>query len=72
MMENIRGLTADEVIKRRLQYGINVIPESWYGFLKLVLRQLKGIFNLLLMVAAIIAFIFGEPVDGFFILFLFY
>ena len=68
-MNNLTGLSAAEVIKRRAVHGLNVLPESRFSLLKLIWRQLKGIFNLLLLAAAVVTFILGEPIDASFIIF---
>ena len=47
------GLSRYEVIKRKQQYGKNILPSSPYSFLTLLARQLKGIFNLLLFAAVV-------------------
>ncbi len=67
-MKDIQGLTSTGVAERRARYGANALPEARYGLLKLILRQFRGIFNLLLLAAAV-TFALGEPVDGSFILF---
>lgn len=63
------GLSRLEVVKRKQQYGKNILPTKEYSFLTLLGRQLKGIFNILLFVAVIVTFALGEPVDASFILF---
>ncbi len=68
-MTKIQGLTSTEVAERRTRYGANALPEARYGLLKLILRQFRGIFNLLLLAAAAVTFALGEPIDGSFILF---
>lgn len=68
-MNNWQGLTSTEVAERRARYGANALPEARYGLLKLILRQFKGIFNLLLLAAAVVTYALGEPIDGSFILF---
>lgn len=62
------GLTDDEVEARRQQYGKNTLPQPRFRFLKLLFRQLKSIFILLLIAAAIVTFALGEPFDASFIL----
>jgi len=68
-MNDTHGLTLSEVAERRAQYGANVLPEARYGLLKLIFRQFRGVFNLLLLAAAGVTFALGEPIDGSFILF---
>jgi P-type Ca2+ transporter type 2C len=55
------GLSDDEVIQRRSKFGLNVIPSaktrsSW----DILLAQFRNIIVLLLVVAAIISFLFGD------------
>ena len=67
-MSNLDGLSSTEVTKRLKQYGPNSLPVLRYRFLRLILRQFRGIFNLLLLGAAGVTFALGEPIDGSFIL----
>ncbi len=69
MEVKIQGLTKEEVNNRLKQYGPNEIPVPKHRLLKLILRQFKGIFNLLLIVAAGVTYALGEPIDAAFILF---
>lgn len=69
MKNEAKGLTNEEVLLRRTQYGTNTLPVQRHRLLNLILRQFKGIFNLLLIAAAVITFAMGEPIDGAFILF---
>jgi len=62
------GLTAAEVKERQGLFGPNALPVPGHRLLKLVLRQFRGVFNLLLMAAAVITFILGDYIDGWFIL----
>lgn len=68
-MSALSGLSTEEARKRLVKYGKNVLPESRYSLLKLILRQFKGIFNLLLLAAAVLTFLLGQPLDAAFILF---
>ena len=63
------GLSAAEVAERRARYGPNALPQTRYRLVRLILRQFRGIFNLLLLGAAGVTFALGEPIDGAFILF---
>ena len=63
------GLSAAEVAERRARYGPNALPQTRYRLVRLILRQFRGIFNLLLLGAAAVTFALGEPIDGAFILF---
>ena len=60
----LTGLTAAEVRKRKETYGPNALPLPRFRFLKLLLRQFKGIFNLLLLACATITYALGEPIDA--------
>jgi len=62
------GLTAREAAARLQQVGPNALPVPRHRLLRLIGRQFGGVFNLLLLVAAGITFLLGEPVDGWFIL----
>ncbi|MDD4224568.1 MAG: HAD-IC family P-type ATPase [Candidatus Cloacimonetes bacterium] len=68
-MDEWTGLTTAEATKRLAEQGRNVLPETRFSLLKLIWRQLKGIFNLLLLAAAVVTFLLGEPVDAAFIIF---
>lgn len=63
------GLTAVEAAARLEANGKNAIPQARYRFLQLLARQFKGVFNILLIGAAIVTLILGSPVDAAFILF---
>lgn len=67
-MKKVYGLTSDEVEKRLLKYGKNTLPKKRFTVLQLIFRQLKGVFNVLLLLATIITFLLGEYTDGLFIL----
>lgn len=59
------GLTHDEVLKRQHQYGKNELtPPKKESFIKTVLHTLCEPMFLLLIIAAVIYFILGEPRDG--------
>ncbi|MHB1317600.1 MAG: cation-translocating P-type ATPase [Anaerolineae bacterium] len=62
------GLTTAQVIERSAQYGANSLPQPRHRLLRLILRQFRGVFNLLLIAAAIVTYILGEPIDAGFIL----
>ncbi|KPL79417.1 cation-transporting ATPase [Ornatilinea apprima] len=68
-MEKIIGLSTNEVKERKEKYGLNALPVPKNRFLRLILRQFSGIFNLLLIAASIVTFLLGEPIDATFILF---
>lgn len=68
-MSNMNGLSSTEVARRRAQYGPNTLPAPRHRLLRLILRQFRGIFNLLLLAAAGVTFALGEPLDAGFILF---
>lgn len=67
-MNNLDGLSSIEVSERQKQYGPNALPEPRYRLLRLILRQFRGIFNLILLGAAAVTFVLGEIADGLFIL----
>ena len=67
-MSNLEGLSSTEVAERQMQYGPNALPVLRYRLLRLILRQFRGIFNLLLLGAAAVTFALGEVIDGSFIL----
>lgn len=62
------GLTNSEVTKRQAEFGRNELPQPRFVFLRLLGRQFKSIFIILLLVASLITFILGEPFDASFIL----
>lgn len=61
------GLTSSEAAERLARVGRNVVPETRHRLLRLVGRQFRGIFTLLLLAAAVVTFLLGETVDGWFI-----
>ncbi|NCT01974.1 HAD-IC family P-type ATPase [Candidatus Parcubacteria bacterium] len=63
-----QGLSYTEVAARQAQYGKNELPQPKYRFLRLFARQFKSIFILLLLLAALVTFLLGEPFDASFIL----
>ncbi|MHB8809300.1 MAG: P-type ATPase, partial [Desulfobulbaceae bacterium] len=62
------GLSAAEAADRRARFGPNALPEPRYRLPRLIWRQFRGIFNLLLLGAAGVTFALGESIDGSFIL----
>ncbi len=58
------GLTESEVRRRQQAGGSNTLPLPRYRFIKLLLRQINTVFNLLLLAAAGITFALGEPIDA--------
>jgi Mg2+-importing ATPase len=67
-MNALDGLTLSAVAERRARFGPNVLPEPGYRLPRLIARQFRGIFNLLLLAAAAVTFALGEAIDGSFIL----
>ncbi|MBP9836756.1 MAG: HAD-IC family P-type ATPase [Candidatus Pacebacteria bacterium] len=64
------GLTTEKVQALHKAHGANALPTPKYRFLILVARQFKGFFNILLLVAATVTWLLGEPIDaGFMLLF---
>ena len=63
-----KGLSEAEAAERRARFGANALPVPRHRLLKLIARQFRGIFNLMLLIAAGVTFSLGEPIDGAFIL----
>ncbi len=58
------GLSAEEVAKRQLEFGPNALLRvRRTSALRVLLRQFTGLLVVILLIAAIIAFILQEPVD---------
>lgn len=60
-----KGLTDNEALRRRLKYGLNEIPSSknrssWNIFI----AQFRNLIVLLLLVAAVISFLFSDFIEG--------
>jgi len=68
-VDNFTGLSQEEAASRLIAYGPNALPVPKHRFLKLIIRQLRGIINIILIVAAAVTFSLNEIIDGFFILF---
>lgn len=63
------GLTTAEVIRRRRQYGANVLPERRRpGVFVIAAEELENPLLVLLALAAVAAILMGERIDGAFIL----
>lgn len=62
------GLTSEEVTARQAKFGPNALPQPQFVFWRLLGRQFKSIFIILLLIASLITFILGEPFDASFIL----
>ena len=61
----LTGLTASDVEKRQVLYGLNQLKEAPRpGFLKMVFEQLKGFVILILIVASIVSAVVGEFVEA--------
>lgn len=59
------GLSEDEVRKRLIKFGQNSLPElEKVSFLKVLLRQIPSIFNLVLFIAAVISYFIGNQIDA--------
>lgn len=63
-----KGLSDEEVRKRKKVYGENKIAQKKNQWFFLLARQFKGSFNYLLFGAACISFLLGESIDAYFIL----
>lgn len=64
-----KGLTAAEVAERRSRFGPNALPVPRHRLLRLIARQFRGVFNVMLLIAAAVTFMLDELIDGIFILF---
>ena len=62
------GLTTQEVLERQKQFGTNTIVQPRFRFLRLLGRQFKSVFIILLLVASAVTFALGEPFDASFML----
>ena len=61
------GLSREQVQQQTEQFGKNTMPVPRYRFLRLLARQFKGVFNVLLFGAAALTFLLGETIDAVFI-----
>lgn len=60
-----QGLTSTQVLELRQKYGYNEIkPKEKTSSWKLFAQQFKSFFTIILVLAALISFIFGEFLDG--------
>ncbi len=62
------GLTTKEITQRQAEFGLNEIPQPKYQTLRLLARQFKSIFVILLILASAITYMLEEPFDASFIL----
>ncbi len=62
------GLTSEEVLEKQKQFGRNNLAQPKFRFLRLLGRQFKSIFIILLLVASAVTFALGEPFDASFML----
>lgn len=62
------GLTELEVLERQKKFGKNELPQPRFRFFRLLTRQFKSIFIVLLLIAAFVTYVLGEPFDASFIL----
>jgi Mg2+-importing ATPase len=62
------GLTSGEVRARQQQFGKNELPQPKFRFVRLLARQFKSVFIVLLLLAAAVTYLLGEPFDASFIL----
>ncbi|MEA2701781.1 MAG: P-type Mg2+ transporter [Candidatus Parcubacteria bacterium] len=63
----LEGLTTPEARKRHGIYGPNSLPVPQFTFLRLLARQARSTFNIVLLVAAIVTLALGELFDAAFI-----
>lgn len=61
---NETGLTTGQANNRLSQHGYNELPERKVSFWKKLLEPFKGVFFIILLIAAAISFISGERLDG--------
>lgn len=62
------GLTTSHVVELQKKHGRNELPRKRLRFLRLLARQFKSIFIVLLLAAAGVTYSLGEPFDASFIL----
>lgn len=62
------GLSKEKVRELQQIHGANALPTPKYRFIFLVARQFKGFFNVLLLTAAAVTWLLGEPIDASFML----
>ena len=62
------GLTTAEVEALQKVHVPNALPTPKYRLLFLVVRQFRGLFNVLLLIAASVTWLLGEPIDASFML----
>ncbi|PIZ45359.1 hypothetical protein CO180_00665 [candidate division WWE3 bacterium CG_4_9_14_3_um_filter_41_6] len=67
LQSSTEGLSQNEAEKRLKTYGTNTLKSQNVSWHTILLRQLKSSFVYLLTIAAILAFILGETIDGFLI-----
>jgi len=67
LQSSTNGLTSNEVTNRLKTYGSNTLKSQKIFWLTILLRQFKSSFVYLLAVAAILALLLGETIDGFLI-----
>ena len=59
------GLAAEEVQKRLLRYGANLLkPKGKTDTLSLLINQFRSPLVLILIIAAVLAFFLGDPING--------
>lgn len=61
----MNGLTSQEVLSAQAQYGRNVLRDTRKAsFLRLIFSKINDPLTILLLIAAVISFVVGEPVEG--------
>src|SRR3989344_6858893 len=64
-----KGLTEEQVRQKQLEFGKNEITsQKTFSAIALFFSQFKNILIIILFIAAIVSFIIGDAIDGFFIL----
>ena len=58
------GLNAEEVARRRTQYGVNALTRERTTALRVLIRQFQSALIYFLVVAAVLAFVTKDPSDG--------
>jgi len=68
-VDTVKGLSKEEVLKRRSEFGPNVLPRGkkvyWW---QIFLRQFKNPLIIILLAASLITFLLGENIDSIVIL----
>lgn len=64
-----KGLTSEVVAQKLNQFGLNELPnKSSTSVLKLIIAQFNNLLTFLLLLAVVLSFIAGDPIDGWLII----